>query len=77
VKFNTVIAELENTISDCLEKIVDKDELICFNKFKISELSSKLNRGSLIDAKSIEHKNQIEKLNQEIASLRSQLAVSL
>jgi predicted RNase H-like nuclease (RuvC/YqgF family) len=75
VKFNTVITEFENTISDLLEQVSEKDELISFNKFKINELTSRLKRSEGF-SDNVENKNQIQKLNQKIASLRTQLSVS-
>lgn len=73
-----MLAEFENIISDCLEKVVEKDEIISFSRFKINELTAKLSKASGSDKsdKSPDYKLQIEKLNQEITALKKQQAVS-
>lgn len=63
---------------------MEKEEIISFSKFKINELNTKLSKiqaesGNKTDSgdKLADYKKQIEKLNQEIFSLKKQLSVSL
>ena len=71
-------------ISDSVEKVIEKDEIISFNKFKIHELTTNLNRAisdsgkkSEISEDFAEYKKQIEKLKEERDALKALLNVNL